>query len=445
MLGAGRSTDRPALFFTLLDLIHMKSTQIVLELCAVSILAFSLVSCAPVAKKGTVPPALVMAWDKVQIVTGDDEAKYSQEIRLVRQGAEFNDYDWAIQNVNSIGGAQRGLALAMLAWDAANSNHPVEAKRLIKLADSDGWIVSDTEGAMREAYLAGAEARLGMGVASTKRGKEILDANQKVYAEGLILAANLTKNPEFQIPDKERIRQDVIPLTIHALIPTLANLETSRSQKEKVFHLAENLVTKADPVNAIDCWSQLAVAAQNGGLQGEASIAAYNSRDLAKAVDARTEDFAIGLKNAAVALWAIGDKAEAISCLELASVKPELIGFYFQPHALMAIAEGYEKIGDREKAKVYWLKAIERAKGHHHPRARQMNVVTLLMAMSRAGVYPEPEVVAVMDSIARGEGGDAPLPPGYVKTGDTRTDPVKAPEKQNKKQKVKGESKTPST
>lgn len=444
MLGAGRSTDRPALFFTLLDLIHMKSTQIVLELCAVSILAFSLVSCAPVAKKGKVPPALVMAWDKVQIVTGDDEAKYSQEIRLVRQGAEFNDYDWAIQNVNSIGGAQRGLALAMLAWDAANSNHPVEAKRLIKMADLDGWIVSDTERAMREAFLAGAEARLGKEVVSSRKSREILDANQKVYAEGLILAGNLAKNPEFKIPDKDLIRQDVIPLTIHALISTLAKPETPRSQKEKVFHLAENLVTKADPVNAIDCWSQLAVAAQNGGLQGEASIAAYNSRDLAKAVDARTEDFAIGLKNAAVALSAIGDQAEAISCLELASVKPELIGFYFQPHALMAIAEGYEKIGDREKAKVYWLKAIERAKGHPHPRARQMNVVMLLMTMSRAGVYPEPEVAAVMDSIARGEGGDAPLPPGYVKTGDRKTNSAKPAEKQNKK-KVKGESKTPST
>jgi tetratricopeptide (TPR) repeat protein len=283
-----------------------------------------------------------------------------------------------------------------------------------------------------------------MDAASTKRSRDILDASQKVYAEGLILAANLSKNPDFKTPDKELIRQDVIPLTIHALISTLAKQEAPRSQKVKVFHLAENLVTKADPVNAVDCWSQLAIAAQNGGLLGEASIAAYNSRDLAKALDPRTEDYAIGLKNAAVALWAIGDKAEAISCLELASVKPELIGFYFQPHALMAVAEGYEKIGDREKAKVYWLKAIERAKGHPHPRARQMNVVMLLMAMSRAGVSPEPEVVAVMDSIARGEGGEAPLPPGYVKTGDTKTNTVKPPEKQNKKPKVKGESKTPS-
>ena len=422
----------------------MNKIQININICTVSILSFVCFSCSPAGKKGVIPPALSMAWDKVQLVTGDDEAKYSQEIRVVRQAAEFNDYDWAIQNVNSIGGAQRGLALGMLAWDAANSSHPIETKRLITMADSDGWIVSDMERAMREAYLAGAEARLGMDTASTKRSRNILDANQKVYAEGLILAANLAKNPDFKTPDKELIRQDVIPLTVHALIRTLAKPETPRSQKVKVFHLAENLVTKADPVNAVDCWSQLAIAAQNGGLIGEASIAAYNSRDLAKALDPRTEDYAIGLKNAAVALWAIGDKAEAISCLELASVKPELIGFYFQPHALMAVAEGYEKIGDREKAKVYWLKAIERAKGHPHPRARQMNVVMLLMAMSRAGVSPEPEVVAVMDSIARGEGGEAPLPPGYVKTGDTKTNSGNTPEKQNKKGKVNKGSKTPS-
>jgi tetratricopeptide (TPR) repeat protein len=423
----------------------MKNIQISLSLFIATIVAFVCFSCTPVGKKGVIPPVLSMAWDKAQLVTGDDEAKYSLETRLVREAVSFNDYEWAIQNANSIGGAQRGLALAMLAWDAANHNHPAETKQLIKLADSDGWIVSDSEKAMREAYLAGAEARLGMDVISTKRSGEILDANQKVYAEGLILAANLAKNPDFKIPDKELIRQDVIPLTIHALITTLAKPETPRSQKEKVFHLAETLVTKADPVNAVDCWSQLAVAAQHGGLLGEASIAAFNSRDSAKALDPRTEDYAIGLKNAAVALWAIGEKAEAVSCLELASVKPELIGFYFQPHALMAVAEGYEKIGDREKAKVYWLKAIERAKGHPHPRARQMNVVMLLMAMSRAGVSPEPEVVAVMDSIALGEGGDAPLPPGYLKTGDTKTNSIKPAEKQNKKQKVKRESKAPST
>ena len=423
----------------------MHQIEISLRLFCVSILAFALVSCGPATKNGSIPVTLSMAWEKVQLVTGDDEAKYSQETRLVRQAGDFNDYQWAIQNGNTIGGAQRGLALAMLAWDAANNNHPAETKQLIKMADSDGWIVSDSERAMREAYLAGAEARLGMDAASAKRSREILDANQKVYAEGLILAANLAKNPGFTIPKKELIRQDVIPLSIHALISTLAKPETSRSQKEKVFHLAEILITKADPVNAVDCWSQLAVAAQNGGMLGEASVAAYHSRDLAKALDPRTEDYAFGLMNAAVALSAIGDKAEAVNCLELASVKPELIGFYFQPHALMAVAEGYEKIGDREKAKIYWLKAIERAKGHPHSRARQMNVVMLLMAMSRAGVTPEPEVVAVMDSIARGEGGDAPLPPGYVKTGDTKTNSVNTPEKQNKKQKVKGEPKIPSS
>jgi len=423
----------------------MKQIQISISICTISIFAFNCFSCSPAGKKGVIPPALSMAWDKVQLVTGDDEAKYSQETRLVRQAAEFNDYQWAIQSANKIGGAQRGLTFAMLAWDAANSNHPAETKKLIQMADSDEWIVSDSEKAMREAYLAGAEARLGMDVASTKRSREILDSNQRVYAEGLILAANISKNLEFKISDKELIRQDVIPLTVHALVSALAKPEASRSQKEKVFHLAENLVTKADPVNAIDCWSQLAVAAQNGGLLGEASIAAYNSRDLAKAVDPRTEEFSIGLKNAAVALSAIGDKTEAVNCLELASVKPELIGFYFQPHALMAIAEGYEKIGDREKAKVYWLKAIERAKGHPHPRARQMNVVMLLMVMSRAGVYPESEVVAVMDSIARGEGGEAPLPPGYVKTGDSKTNSVKPSKAQDKRQKIKGESKTPSS
>ena len=103
MLEAGRSTDRSASLFTPLDLIHLKSTQVVLQLGAVLFLSFSFVSCAPVAMKGVIPPALSMAWEKVQLVSGDDEAKYNQETRIVRQAAEFNDFEWAIRAANTIG------------------------------------------------------------------------------------------------------------------------------------------------------------------------------------------------------------------------------------------------------------------------------------------------------------------------------------------------------
>ena len=168
--------------------------------------------------------------------------------------------------------------------------------------------------------------------------------------------------------------------------------------------------------------------------------------ELAQSLDPRTEGYALGLRNAALALLVTGDRAEALRCLELASAKPEFIAFFFQPEAMMAIAEGYEKAGEKEKANTYWLKAIKTAKGHHHPRARQINVVLLLSYMTRAGVSPSPEVMEVIEAIGRGEGGDAPLPPGYVRVGDAKTNAVTAPAKQDKKDKKdkkKKESKVP--
>jgi hypothetical protein len=102
---------------------------------------------------------------------------------------------------------------------------------------------------------------------------------------------------------------------------------------------------------------------------------------------------------------------------------------------MMAIAEGYEKAGEKEKANTYWLKAIKTAKGHDHPRARQINVVLLLSFMTRAGVSPSPEVMEVIEAIGRGEGGDAPLPLGYVRVGDPKTNAVTAPVKQGKEEK----------
>jgi hypothetical protein len=129
--------------------------------------------------------------------------------------------------------------------------------------------------------------------------------------------------------------------------------------------------------------------------------------------------------------------------LEYASSKPEIIAYFFQPEAMMAVAEGYEKAGDKEMANAFWLRAIQTAKAHPHPRARQINVVLLLSYMTRAGVSPSPKVMEVIESIGRGEGGDAPLPPGYVKVGAPKTNPVKVPAKQEKKDKKKKESKVP--
>jgi tetratricopeptide (TPR) repeat protein len=331
----------------------------------------------------------------------------------------------------------------MLAWDASNGGYTDQAKQLIRLADMDTWIVSDSDKGARNAYLAGAEMRLGKVVQSKKRISAILDASQKDFAEHLVQAAQLAMNPKEKIPADKKIRQDAVSPTVQALLYHFRNPAATRAEKADIYRLIERLIPAADPGTATDCWSRLAVAAYESGLVGEGAVAARKSMELAQALDPRTEVYAVGLRNAALALLVTGDRPEALRCLELASAKPELIAFFFQPEAMMAIAEGYEKAGEKETANTYWLKAIKTAKGHHHPRARQMNVVLLLSNMARAGVTPSPEVMEVIEAIGRGEGGDAPLPPGYVKVGDAKTNAVTSPAKQDKKEKRKKQAKVP--
>jgi len=210
-----------------------------------------------------------------------------------------------------------------------------------------------------------------------------------------------------------------------------------------VLRAIEKMIADVEPFVATDCWSRLAVFEQKNGFLGEAALSANHAMQIAQAIDPRTEGYAIALRDAAIALLAIGDREEALKCLEYASAKPEIIAYFFQPEAMMAVAEGYEKAGEKEKANAFWLRAIQTAKSHPHPRARQINVVLLLSYMTRAGVSPTPEVMEVIESIGRGEGGDAPLPPGYVKVGDPKSNPVKAPAKHEKKDKKKKESKVP--
>jgi len=407
------------------------------------------VGCHPPLPEGKIPTTLVLAWDKIQLVSGDEEAKNQLGIRLVRQAGDLHDYQTALKQAQEIGRVQRGLALAMLAWDAANSGYMPQAKQFIRLADADTWILSDSDKGARSAYLAGAEMRLGQGTKASKRMNSILDANQKGFAADLMQAAQLSRNPQEKIPEGKKIRQDAVAPTVSALLYHFKNPAATRTEKVNVFRLIEGLIPAADPGTATECWSRLAVAAYESGLVGEGAVAARKSMELAQSLDPRTEGYAIALKYAALALLVTGDRTEALHSLELASAKPELIAFFFQPEAMMAIAEGYEKAGEKEKANIYWLKAIKTAKGHHHPRARQMNVVLLLSNMARAGVTPSPEVMEVIEAIGRGEGGDAPLPPGYVKVGDTKTNAVTSPPKQDKKEtkdkkdKKKKESKVP--
>jgi len=118
------------------------------------------------------------------------------------------------------------------------------------------------------------------------------------------------------------------------------------------------------------------------------------------------EDGPIEKAKIAGTLVLFGEKDKARDILDKARVASRLPASFFQPLGLVRVAEGYVKLGDRAKADEVWLEAAQNAKGHVHPNARVINSIEIYLSHIRAGVEPSADVVAVLQSIERGEGGD---------------------------------------
>ena len=136
------------------------------------------------------------------------------------------------------------------------------------------------------------------------------------------------------------------------------------------------------------------------------------SRYLAEAVAASAllsdliEDGPIEKAKIAGTLAQFGEKDKARDMLDKARVSSRVPASFFQPVALARVAEGYLKLGDRMKADEVWLEAAQNARGHVHPNARVINSIEIYLSHVRAGVEPAADVLAVLKSIERGEGGD---------------------------------------
>jgi tetratricopeptide (TPR) repeat protein len=407
------------------------------------VVALSFASCSHSVMEGKAPTALLLALEKVKLITGDDDTRNQLTMKLSRQAASGTAYQEAIQAAEQMSGAKRGATFAMVAWDAASHGYKDQAKEAIRFAERDHWVSTDAEAGLKYAYTAGTYERLGMHQESKNYIHKILDPMMHHLANSLSATAMIAEKCEFQKFKKEDFTPDTVSEAVKGLIPVLEDSKLGTAKKRELLGLLQEMIQLSDPPSKVECWSRIAMVCGDQGLVGDAAILARQALGLAQGFDPKLEMYAVGLSQASMAFSAANEKAEAIHCLELAAVCPQLVAYFFQPEALCAIAKGYQKAGEPEKANQYWLKAIQIAKSHPHPRARQINVVLLLSSMADVGVTPSPEITAVIDAIGRGEGGDAPLPPGYVKVGDTKTNTVTPPVKQDKKDKNKKESKVP--
>ena len=102
--------------------------------------------------------------------------------------------------------------------DAANNGYANQANQLIRWADADTWILTDSAKGLRNAYLAGAEMRLGKGTQARKRMNAILDPTQREFAASLLQSAQLARNSQEKFPEDKKMRPEAISPTVQVLL-----------------------------------------------------------------------------------------------------------------------------------------------------------------------------------------------------------------------------------
>jgi hypothetical protein len=171
----------------------------------------------------------------------------------------------------------------------------------------------------------------------------------------------------------------------------------------------ENAVSNARSTFPIQRPRLLGLCAETAltlGMQEEASGYLAEAVAASALLSDLIEDGPIEKSKLAGIMADLGKKDEAREMLDKARVASRLPASFFQPPALARVAEGYLKLGDHIKADEVWLEAAQNAKGHVHPNARVINAIEIYISHVRAGVEPTADVVAVLKSIERDEGGD---------------------------------------
>jgi hypothetical protein len=120
----------------------------------------------------------------------------------------------------------------------------------------------------------------------------------------------------------------------------------------------------------------------------------------------RTESSAMESARVGIAMAQAGMRDTARAVLNEAAVASRLCASYFQPPAMVMVAEGWWELGEKEKANTMWLEAAKVALAHPHPNARAVNAIYVLLSISKYQPEIFPELAAILDRIKRGEGGE---------------------------------------
>jgi len=250
-------------------------------------------------------------------------------------------------------------------------------------------------------YRAAAYAVMKNPAQARERAQKLGNDFDRNEALARILAQEILHSPNpLALPNPPVITEEVASAWCDRAIK--AGADQSKPYMEKALLIARDGFPVFRPRMLIDC----AKAEGKLGNKDSQEMLLREAGSIASALGDRTETGSLERARVGIAMAQAGMRDAAREVLEQAAVASRLCASYFQPQAMVMVAEGWWELGEKEKANVMWLEAAKVALAHPHPNARAVNAIHVLLSISKYQQEIFPELAAILDRIKRGEGGE---------------------------------------
>jgi tetratricopeptide (TPR) repeat protein len=229
------------------------------------------------------------------------------------------------------------------------------------------------------------------------------------------------------------------PEFVEVIVAQMRAGKASEIQVSGWFKNAEKRVDGMYPVDRIQGYLLLASAARDLGRVEDCERMMMKAEGISLQVSPRIEAGTLARISVADAYVDAGNLEKAQVWVRKAQDSLPENPYMAQPKAYAELAEVVWNMGKKEEAELLWTEALNRARTHLHPRARQLGVMAVLMSLLDCKVELTPEQEKMVLSVKNEELQGLPLATnpvgGYLqeavvavssKEGKAKKKPIKA-------------------
>jgi tetratricopeptide (TPR) repeat protein len=361
----------------------------------------------------------------------------------------------------------KDVAACELAYYFSRNGYPKTALEYLQGADSHRGVVAMAkltlekyrEGQKDAARLYLAEAQKGSNRYLLSRPRELCIRMAQAYTA--MAQQDMAKEWKSKLSDSqdltevkaliqaEELRQGKISLEqvdawtepefVEVIVAKMRAGKASEIQVSGWFKNAEKRVDGMYPVDRIQGYLLLASAARDLGRVEDCERMMMKAEGISLEISPRIEAGTLARISVADAYVDAGNLEKAQVWVRKAQDSLPENPYMAQPKAYAELAEVVWNMGKKEEAELLWTEALNRARTHLHPRARQLGVMAVLMSLLDCKVELTPEQEKMVLSVKNEELQGLPLATnpveGYLqeavvavssKEGKAKKKPIKA-------------------